>query len=306
MKIKLILITFFLLLTPVYNKGEMTKNPQIYNQDMYFCIPSDSHFFDNLLRLIGSIHYTNFEKTKKIAVFNLGLTKEQVKFLKTIEKVSVHNVELTHPDLLKYVKKNKTSKQVRGWYAWKPVVIKQALTMFPYVLYLDAGCCVLLPLEDMFGYIQAHDYLLIENCAKYTIGEHCTKYVYAHFSLSSPKNNWIKDAKPITAGIQGLSRAVYDSYVIPLYELTKDLKFFEDDGSAPLGFGLARHDQTLFSIQARLLGFETIPTYKNCQLSTQGKTFNIHISSQNSIENAHIVYHYKGKINFSSYLKFKK
>jgi len=92
--------------------------------------------------------------------------------------------------------------------------------------------------------------------------------------------------------------AVYNSYVIPLCERTKDFKFFENDGSTPLGFGLARHDQTLFSIQAQLLGLETIPIYKNSQLSAHGKTFNIHISSQNSVENAHIVYHYNGKLIF--------
>lgn len=304
MKIKLIIITFFLLLMPSYNIAVI---PQPYQQDMYFCIPADSNFFDSLLRLIGSIHCTNFEKTKEIAVFDLGLTKNQINFLKTIEKVSVHKVELTHPDLLKYFKKTKDAKlYVRGWYAWKPVVIKQALEMFPYVLYLDSKCCVLLPLDDIFEYIQAHDYLLVGNWFKYKIGEHCTKYVRNHFSLSSSKNNWILNANPIAAGIQGLSKAVYKSYVIPIYELTKDLKYFEDDGSAPLGFGLARHDQTLFSIQARLLGFETIPMNKNCTLSTNGKTFNINISSPSCEKNAHIVCHYRGKINFLLSLKFKK
>lgn len=291
---------------PIYGNGKIVENLPIYQKDMYFCIPSDSKFFDKLLMLIGSIHYTNFVKTKEIAVFNLGLTKKQVNFLNTIEKVSVHNVELTHPDLLKYFKKNKSKNQVRGWYAWKPVVIKQSLDMFPYVLYLDAGCCVLLPLDDIFEYIQAHGYILFENHARYTIGEHCTKSVHKHFMLSSSQNNWILDTTPIIAGIQGLSRVVYDSYVMPIYELTKKLNFFEDDGSAPLGFGFARHDQTLFSIQARLLGYEVIPARKNYVVSDHGKNFNINISNRNLVENTHIVCRYAGETDFRLFLKFKK
>lgn len=78
MKIKLIIMTFFLLLIPGYNNCKIAETSPIYQQDMYFCIPSDSKFFDKLLRLIGSIHYTNFAKTKEIAVFNLGLTKKQI------------------------------------------------------------------------------------------------------------------------------------------------------------------------------------------------------------------------------------
>ena len=41
-----------------------------------------------------------------------------------------------------------------------------------------------------------------------------------------------------------------------MYELAKDITFFEDDGSCPKGFGWARHDQTLFSVFVNRLGME--------------------------------------------------
>lgn len=265
--------------------------------DMYFCVAADSNFFTKLLRLIGSIHHTNFDKTKEIAIFDLGFSEDQIKFLKMVEKVSVYPVELTHPDILKYVRKNNDGAVVRGWYAWKPVAIKEALAMFPYVLYLDAGCCVLRGLKDVFCYIQKNGYLLVENQAGYTIGQHCTACVRNHYLLSSNERDWILNARPISAGIQGLSRAVYHSYIKPIYELSKDLKYFEDDGSAPLGFGWARHDQTLFSIQARLMGLRLVATYRDWQQE-------IPKISRQSLE-AHIVYRYNGKIDFAKYIRFK-
>jgi hypothetical protein len=48
---------------------------------------------------------------------------------------------------------------------------------------------------------------------------------------------------------------VYEDYVKPLYLLAHNMQLFEDDGTTSRGFGGARHDQTLFSIRARILGY---------------------------------------------------
>lgn len=290
------------------HKGQIKQNKLPKAQPyMCFCIPSDDAFFKKLLDLIGSIHHTNFDKLKEIAVFDLGLTKDQLNFLKSIEKVSVHSVELRHPDILKPFKARPypSKKIARGWYAWKPIIIKQAASLFDYFLYLDAGCTVLKPLDDIFTYIQDRGYLLMQTGVKYTIGDQCTKYVISKFSLSSPENSWILNKRSIASGIQGISNRIYDSYVKPIYELTTDLRFFEDDGSSRLGFGSARHDQILFGIQAILLNLESIPVNKNYQAFVQGKKINICFGSNVNSKDIQILYqHSSGK--FIQFIKFKK
>ena len=108
----------------------------LYSQNnpvsMNFCTAADAKYFKRLLNLIGSLHHTNFDQTKEIAVFDLGLTNDQKETLNGIQKVKLYSIELTHPDLLtQFV----VRKIVPGWYAWKFVVLKQTLDIFPY-----AGC----------------------------------------------------------------------------------------------------------------------------------------------------------------------
>src|SRR5262245_24936207 len=89
----------------------------------YYCVASDAAHYDRLKNLIGSIHHVDYENLGAIAVFNLGLSSNQISELETMEKVSVHAVEMTHPDLLTYFVTGPTGRCVRGYFAWKPVVM---------------------------------------------------------------------------------------------------------------------------------------------------------------------------------------
>lgn len=220
---------------------------------MYICTAADARFYEPLLTMIASVHNVNFSVLQEIAVFDLGFKPEQRKELNRIAKVHVYDIEMTHPDLLTHFRVDNHGKIARGWYAWKPVVIKQALDMFPYVLYIDAGITVLRPLDVVFATIKEHGYFLID-CG-HSIRCMLTKPVIDHFALQKPNHNFILDQTTygLTAGFQGLSRSVYNTYVLPTYLLSKDhFDLFRDDGSAPGGFGSSRHDQALFSVQARL------------------------------------------------------
>lgn len=221
---------------------------------MHFCTAASDDFFEPLINLIGSIHKTNFAATENIFVFDLGLTHEQTDLLESIQKVTVHTVEKTHPDLLKKIRtRPQEEKYTRGWYAWKPVIVKQALDMVPYVLVLDAGTTVYQSLEPIFKQIKKEGYFL--SSCNHSIYVACTKYVMQKFNLLSPEQRWIlgNNVHGIRPGGMGLSRKLYTRFVLPMYELTKDLRNFADDGTAPRGFGWARHDLTLFSIYANLL-----------------------------------------------------
>lgn len=227
--------------------------------DMYFCMAADTEFYPQLTNLIGSLHRYDFDNIVAIAVFDLGFTPQERANLNSMEKVHVYNIELTHPDLLTKFNTRAKGKPVRGWYAWKPVAIKQALDIFPYVLYIDAGISVKGSLKDIFKQIKRNNYSLT-TCGR-TINGMSTQIIRNHFNLDSAERQSIGTANGISAGIQGLSHALYDTYVLPIYNLTKDLRYFADDGSTPSGFGTSRHDQPIFSIYAQLLGLKIRPLH---------------------------------------------
>ncbi len=242
-----------LLLTQVW----LTTSPHDEKKPLYFCTAADSDHYNWMLNLIGCIHKYDYNLLGEIAVFDLGFSEEQKKELSCLNKVKVYTLEMTHPDLLTHFQV-RSDKKARGWYAWKPVVLKQALDMFPYVLYLDAGVGINCSSVPIFEYIHRNGYFFV-TCF-HSIKWMTPKFVIEKFNLEHPDRVFILDdaAYGMSAGIQGVSRKIYDAYVMPMYELSKDINNFIDDGSTPDGFGTARNDQPIFSIQARLLNFKIL------------------------------------------------
>ncbi len=221
----------------------------------YFCTGANADYFDALLNLIGGIHRYNFDELGEIAVFDLGLFPEQVDLLKHIEKVVVYPLEMTHPELLVSCDFN-GGKSVPGWFAWKPVCVKQALDLYPDVLWMDAGTTIMRPLNDLFAYIREHGYFL-HNGSDWSASRGATRYVVEKLNLEAVENKWLldDDVKGLEAGLLGITRSVYNDLIMPMYDLTKHLRIFRDDGTAPGGFGYGRNDQTLFSILAHQNGY---------------------------------------------------
>lgn len=225
----------------------------------YYCVAADSRYYPALLNLIGSIHKNDQANLAEIAVFDLGLEPAQKQQLARMAQVTVQVVVPVHPELLRHFKTSPQNRRVRGWFAWKPVVIKQALDLFPYVLYIDAGAVVLQDLDDLFQHINRVGYFFM-TCGPHTIADTITATTKAQllpqFSPAQQQLILAPDSFKISAGLQGVSRQVYQSYVLPMYQLAHDLSYFADDGSARYGFGSGRHDQPLFSIYVYLNGFK--------------------------------------------------
>lgn len=233
---------FFLLITNFIKSEDLHK-------ELYFCTAADTKYYDLLLNLIGSIHETNYENLKEIAVFNIGMTKEQIENLKRINKVSVYEIEKVNPYITDQFRTNNEGKIITGWYSWKPVAIKQAVEMFPYVLWIDAGLTVLKPIDDLFKFIQINKYFLC-SIHVHNVDYQTTKYLKNKFELDKPENNWILLQSIIPSGIIGITKDIYRELVLPFYELSKDIKNFEDDGSTSKGFGTGRHDQSVLTLLA--------------------------------------------------------
>jgi hypothetical protein len=226
-------------------------------KDMYFVTVCDTEHFPWVCGLIESIVKHNRANVHTIAVFDLGLTGQEIKKLKKMKHVEVHVIQDANPDMRKKFKVRANGRLARGWYSWKPVVFHQALSLFPYFLYIDSGIEVTRPLNDIFSDIVKQGYCLFES--SHTILPTVTQHVLQLFDLDDDAHRSILHANSISAGIQGISRAVSDNYVTPMYHLAADITNFQDDGSAAGGFGWARHDQTLFSIIARDAQFKIHP-----------------------------------------------
>lgn len=234
---------------------------KLQSHEMYFVIATDDQFLKMAVNLIATIYKYNYENTKAIAVFDIGLTNLQREFLNRLEKVTVYDVELTHPDLLKVFLIRNDGKTARGWYSWKPVVMKQALDLFPYAIYTDAGISLTGPSDKLFEHIKNCGYFFISSGHK--IRPMTPRNIIRKFDLHN--NSLLLDSEGISAGFQGISPKIYKDYILPLYEMTKDITNFADEGTAPGGFegqtdtqpafGYSRHDQTLSSILVRKLNY---------------------------------------------------
>ncbi len=228
----------------------------LYAVPQYYCTGANWAYFDSLLNLIGSIHATNFEELKEIAVIDLGLHPEQVEQLNKIEKVSVEPLEKMHPDVLEYYRGH--GLVVFGWYAWKPGAIVQALRKFPYVLWLDAGTEVRNRLDHLFEYIRTQGYFLctigdqkdFKGKWLHSVGWGTTSFVKDAFALGNEEKRWILEQESVMGGVIGVTQAKQDLFLNDLYQLSKDLRYYADDGTASQGWGSARHDQVLLSFFA--------------------------------------------------------
>lgn len=279
-------------------------------QSFYLCTACDSGYFDHLLNLIGSLYKHNFDEIGTFAVFDLGLTQEQIKHLERIEKVTIYPIELTNKDQLTYFMTRTWGKPVRGWYAWKPVCIKQALDIFPDVLWIDAGTTILGPINDLFAHFRQKGYFF-HNGSDWSLKQETTNYIIEKFNLDSLENRWMLDekVKGIEPGLMGITQAIYDDFVIPMYELSKDLKNFIDDGSARGGFGNARHDISLFSILALQNGYPIYHHFENAkdnmylEVNAQKRPFHIACNSYD-VTHSTAIYHSRNDYDLNTYKEY--
>lgn len=260
----------------------------------YYCTSADSRFYQPLLRLISSIAKSDKKNFKEISVFDLGFTKKQRSYLEKLDKVRVCDIKTNNPDVLKPFRTSSGGRKVRGWFAWKPIAMKQALERYPYFLYLDSAMEILKPLDALFEYIRQKGYFLI-TAGKHNISNRITKKVLheiveklSHEAQTKLMRN---DTYMISAGIQGLSRKIYDEYLLPVYNTTQNLDLYADDGTAKMGFGAGRHDQTIFSIYAHLLHMKIHPIgWINLEFANKTIRYHMHWNRKMINSNSAIFY----------------
>ncbi|NGX34277.1 MAG: hypothetical protein K1060chlam1_00628 [Candidatus Anoxychlamydiales bacterium] len=294
------LFSFFVTIIFVFNQN-LNANENYSKVCHYYCTAANSDFFHILMGLIGSIHKVDFDSLDEIAVFDIGLTLEQRKTIQSIEKTNVYQIEKINPDLFTKFKTNPAGRTLPGWQTWKPILIKQALEMFPYFLYLDAGTLVISSTDNLFKHIKQNGYFLL-HVAPHNLVNSITKPVVdkllSTFSREQKEFILNKNTSMLDSGIQGISKKIYGSYVLPVYKLVNDLSLFADDGSALLGFGYGRHEQTLYSIFAHI-GKLDLNSQGWSQIKVDGKNVAFHLHYHPSeITNKTCIYHSRSDYQF--------
>jgi hypothetical protein len=242
-------ISRYILILTLWVGGALFAEPKLN-----FATATDSEHYTWTLNLIGSIHHFHDEQLGEIAIFDLGLTPEQRQKLNTLSAATVYDVEKTNPVIFEKFKVDGKGKIARGWYSWKPVAIKQALEKFDDFFYIDSGIELHKPMDLLFAHLRENGHFFVD-CG-HSVGRMTIQPLVQKFGLNEADKRWVLDQEGLSAGFQGLTRPLYTTYALPLYKLSSEIANFQDDGSCPKGFGWARHDQTLFSIQAHLLGLK--------------------------------------------------
>lgn len=158
-----------------YNKN-MDKNRSIITS-------ASNKFFPSLLNLIGSIKDTNTNHPN-IYVYDLGLSYLFKKELENIDKVYILKV----PHFVKHW---------RSCYTWKTYILNNPITELN--LYIDAGCQVLKPLDELFDKIDKNGYLTVSQGSNVIIKDITPKEYFDIFNIDKS----IGDLEVITAGIFG-------------------------------------------------------------------------------------------------------
>lgn len=261
------------------------KNTHAHQNPVYICTGADERYFPCLINLIGSLHKHNYDSITQIVVFDLGLLDEQKKLLSIIEHVQIYEVEKTNSYILTRFNTTHWGKQVPGWYTWKPVALKQMFDIFPEetntIVWIDAGTTILRPLNYLFDYIAQKGYYF-HSGSHWTMNQQTTQFVIEALNLNNPAHSWILNEYGLESGFMGVTKRVYNDFVLPAYHLTTDIRYFADDGTCPGGFGNCRHDQTIFSLFALLKGLHIFqhasqPTV-NMSLEIDGNNHPFHIA----------------------------
>ena len=189
-----------------------------FDGPMNFITACDTEHFPWIEGWINSIQKFNKNKKLDLVIFDLGLTDEERGYIFN-RGCKVENIEDFEPRIFKKYVVRPDGRLARGYYAWKPIIFKQALKMFDYFFYIDAGIRVKCPSDDIFNIICEYGYFLV-TCG-HSIDEMLTRTAKQKLNISQNEEHLLQ-LHGISAGIQGLSKKVYFDYVLPIYNLVKN------------------------------------------------------------------------------------
>lgn len=202
---------------------------------------ASNKFFPSLINLLGSLH-VNYPNHPDVYVYNLGLFPTYRKELEII--LWVHILEIPH-----FVK------HWRKCYTWKTYILNTPINKNN--LYLDAGCQVMKPLDELFKKIDEQGYLAVSQGNSVSLRDITPNDYIEIFDIS----NKTLSSEVITAGIFGfkvgsiispITKKLYNAGVEGLSLGFSESELWKNKGINRTPFirdcKMFRHDTTLLSI----------------------------------------------------------
>ncbi|XP_013421926.1 uncharacterized protein LOC106181925 [Lingula anatina] len=212
----------------------------IQNMNFTLVTGSDNVYFDGLVNLVGSVHY--WESRRNIVVYNLGLSETQIQRVKSWCRTKLVNFHLDsprYPEHVSYLKK----------FAWKSVVLKDAVDRFGKILWIDAGCDVRGPMSKIDDFLKQDGHFFVQ-------GQDVDMTRLTHFNMFRYFNETMSKFKGKYSFAGGISGWVKGSKayrrILPRWiQCSMDVTCI-----SPLGAGLANHryDQSALSVIAYTSG----------------------------------------------------
>ncbi len=199
-------------------------------------------YFRRGLSLISEIHATSFETVDKILVYDLGLSKHQVKFLENIQKVEVRS----YPETLytSFFPEFMHPKE----HGYKCFVLDSLAEQDANFFWLDSGIIPLKNLAIAFDIIDKDEILFVGNHSSLT-NEKWTQQIALEIMNATEEE---KKAIQVSSGILGFKgNGKYIKLLKEAYEFSqiKDILVAQEAHH--------RHDQSIYGILAKRY---------NCQL----------------------------------------
>jgi len=141
-------------------------------------------FFPSVINLIGSIK-TNYPAHPQIFIYDLGLSWNFRRELRSIRNVEL----LPMPKFCAFW---------RACYTWKTYIFQHPQARLNF--YMDAGCQVLRPLDEVFNFIEKDDYFCVEQYAP------LSEIAPAEFKYLFPVREECLGQNTMTAGIFGFKK----------------------------------------------------------------------------------------------------
>lgn len=238
-------------------KPEKSKfHPLPSNSTFVIATAASSGYIDNVLNLIGSIHF--YEPNLKIMVYDIGLTLSQSEKL-----ICLKNVVLVPFSSVLDDRPQKFSRELFS-YSWKPFVISHAFAVTSSFLFIDAGTEIwqslsnpLVSVGNPFESITKHCHLFFnQETLTSLIHPDSLDWMQVEFQTQFDVD-LVLSKRHISGGLIGLSRECFENqpdekFKISIEKLLEDWRLCASDSDcmSPEGSSLENHrwDQSILSL----------------------------------------------------------
>ena len=191
----------------------------------------NTKYYKHLKTLIASVFKYDNGIINNIHIYDIGLSKKEIKELSCIKRVIVFRLPNELYEKYPHFKNPKN-------FAWKTYIIKNEVLLQNNFLYIDSGACFIANFKEIFDIIQSKDIFLVQDVNQTNI-KWCHETSLQLLNASATECNSFQ----LWAGLQGYKKnSKYAFIAHEAFQLAQNKNCIEGDVKSH------RHDQCIYSI----------------------------------------------------------